>query len=390
MSDESRPVLIVAGEASSALYAKRLLEFWKEAHQPVDAFGIGDAAMEKLGFQRIGRSEDMAVVGFKEVLKHWGHIKEVFNQLLAAVEKKKPAFALLLDYPGFNLRLAKKLKAMGVPVVYYISPQVWAWKKGRIQQIQQYVDKMLVLFPFEKTFYQEHGVDVEFVGHPLLDELDPKLFSDSDRKEQRQRYGILDDEFVVGLMPGSRHSELDYNLQRQIDVARSLYIKKTSKKLRFVLFVAPSLEKEEIQRRLQTLDFPLLLVQEDPFYMIRMADIVLTASGTATIFVGLMKRPMIIMYIMNSITAFIARRLVTSTPFFGMVNIILGKEVGREYFQENASVKKLSEALTKLIEDDSYRQSVEEELNHLSSCLGERGATQRVAESLSGYFQEPS
>lgn len=386
MSAPNKEVLIIASEASSALYAQRLLEHWQKSDPAIKAFGVGDQAMETLGFERLGQAEEMAVVGFKEVLSHWGLIKDVFDSIVEEAQKRKPAFALLLDYPGFNLRLAKKLKELNISVIYYISPQLWAWKKGRIKQVQQYVDKMLVLFPFEKEFYEENNVEVEFVGHPLLDELDPELFSEEKRKEQRNRCGIGDDEVVVGLMPGSRNSELDHNLKRQVDVARKLYLDNKDKSLRFALFVAPSLTREQVQERLGDLDFPLLVIQDDPFVMIRMADLILTASGTATIFVGLMKKPMIIMYIMNTMTAFIARRLVTSTPFFGMVNIILGKEVGREFFQEKANVNELSSALQNFIDHPEERKKTEEELSKLHDLLGDKGATVRVANALEPYF----
>jgi lipid-A-disaccharide synthase len=160
-------VLIVSAEASSALYARRLLEAWQKHDIKVSAFGVGDQKMLELGFQALGRSENMAVVGIKEVLRHYSHIKKVFYDILAECDREKPKFALLLDYPDFNFRLAKELKKRGIRVIYYISPQLWAWRKGRLSLVKKYIDKMLVLFPFEKDFYRENGVDVEFVGHPL-------------------------------------------------------------------------------------------------------------------------------------------------------------------------------------------------------------------------------
>ena len=168
-------VLIVAAETSSCLYALRLLQHWKKQGLKVNAFGIGNREMEAEGFQIIGRSEELAVVGIQEVLAHFGDIKKAFYGLLDSAKEKKPQVALLLDYPGFNLRLAKRLKAMQIPVVYYISPQVWAWRTGRVNFIRRVVDRMLVLFPFEREFYEKHHVPVDFVGHPLLDELGPQL-----------------------------------------------------------------------------------------------------------------------------------------------------------------------------------------------------------------------
>ena len=381
-------VLIIAAEASSALYAQRLLEHWSSVGRDIDGFGVGDVAMEEFGFNRLGQSEEMAVVGFKEVISHWNLISNVFKKIVSECESNPPEFALLLDYPGFNLRLAKKLKTLGIPVIYYISPQVWAWKKGRIKEIKKYVDKMLVLFPFEKKFYTDHKVNSEFVGHPLLDELDESLFDETKTLHLREKFGVQRGDLLIGLMPGSRNSELDYNLDRQVSVARKLYIENRGKQpLRFALFVAPTLSVESIKARLGDLDFPLMLVRDDPFQMIRMADLILTASGTATIFVGLLSKPLLIMYIMNRWTAKLAKFLVTSTKYFGMVNIILEKEVGKEFFQDQATVSNLALNLQTLIDSPEKRKQQIKELGRLRGLLGERGATKRVSRELEPYFK---
>ena len=180
-SSASRKILIVAAEASSCLYAQRLLQYWKKTGVNVEAFGIGNDAMAAEGFECLARAEDLAVVGIQEVIAHWGMIKQAFYDLLNAAKERKPQVVLLLDYPGFNLRLAKRLKGLGIPVVYYISPQVWAWRTGRVKTIQKFIDKMLVVFPFEVDFYAQFGMQVEFVGHPLLDELNSTHF------DQRRR-----------------------------------------------------------------------------------------------------------------------------------------------------------------------------------------------------------
>lgn len=216
-------ILIVAAEASSALYAQRLLEEWRAKDQHVKAFGIGSRAMESLGFEILGRSEELAVVGLTEVIRHYSEIKSVFEKIVSETSRRKPKIILLLDYPDFNLRLAKKLKSLNIPIVYYISPQVWAWRKSRIHTIKKLVDKMLVLLPFEKDFYKSNGVDVEFVGHPILDELSSKLFDATERNFARNRYGILPDDTWIGLMPGSRSSELKLHLDTQIEVAERLF-----------------------------------------------------------------------------------------------------------------------------------------------------------------------
>jgi lipid-A-disaccharide synthase len=381
-----KSVLIVAAEASSSLYAQRLLEHWQRQGGGVSAFGIGSRDMEKLGFECLGYSEEMAVVGLQEVIKHYPLIRRVYYSLLEAAEKRRPDFALLLDYPDFNLRLAKDLKKRGVKVVYYISPQVWAWRTGRVNLIREVVDHMLVLFPFEEDFYREHGVQATFVGHPLLDELPEKAGADA-LKIHRNRFGISDDEVVVGLMPGSRKSEIEHHLKTQIETARVLARREN---VRIVLMVAPTLEREYMReavgRAMGDAAFPIQVVKESPLDMISLADVILCASGTATLMVGLMETPMVIMYRMNPITAWLAKRLVTKTPFFGMANLIMNRQVVPELFQEEANPERLAGEIGKIIDDTSLREKMTADLREIKAKLGSRGATRKVADILSAYF----
>ena len=376
-------VLIIAAEASSSLYAQRLLEFWKQSGREVSAFGIGSREMEKLGFECIGRSEEMAVVGLQEVIKHLPLIRRVYNALLKACEERKPKFALLLDYPEFNLKIAKDLKKRGIKVIYYISPQVWAWRTGRVNLIRRVVDRMLVLFPFEEPFYKSHNVASTFVGHPLLDELPPKA-SEAAQRLHRERNGIAKGELVLGLMPGSRHSEIGHHLKTQLETAALVVAK--NPRVRVVLMVAPTLDRTELREGMGDVAFPIQIIKESPLDMIALADVILVASGTATLMVGLMEKPMVIMYRMNAITAWIAKRLVTKTPFFGMVNLIMNRRVVPELFQEEANPERLASELLYFLDQPEELRKKSEELAFLKDSLGSRGATARVAEILSGYF----
>lgn len=386
MSSETSPkILIVAAEASSSLYAQRLLEHWKSQDFKIEAFGIGSTAMEKLGFERIGKSEELAVMGVVEVFQHWDLIKTTFHRLVEEAEKRRPDVVLLLDYPDFNLRLAKQLKKRGLKVVYYISPQIWAWRQSRVKLIQQRIDKMLVLFPFEKEFYARHDVPVEFVGHPLLDEISDKFFDEEYRKRRRSRYGVSDEDVLLGLMPGSRNSELKQHLELQLEAADRLY--EENPRLKVALFVAPTFELADLQARLPKLRFPLILMKDDPFEMIHLADVVLCASGTATLMVGLMQTPMVIMYRMKAMTAWIAKRFVKSAKYFGMINLILDRLVVPELFQEKASVGNICNELRPLLTDPGMRAKVRRELAQAQGRLGDKGATVRVAEALQEYFR---
>jgi lipid-A-disaccharide synthase len=379
--------MIVAAEASSSLYAQRLLEMWKQEGQEIHAFGIGSREMENLGFEILGRSEELAVVGLQEVMAHFPLIRKTFKSLLYEAQKRRPAFVLLLDYPDFNLRLASELKKLNIKVIYYISPQVWAWRTGRVKKIKKIIEHMLVIFPFENEFYQKNKVQSDFVGHPLLDELPRSQFSVSERNEFRARHGVLENEKVLGLMPGSRKSEIKHHLHAQLEAARLLYSRHPE--LRVFLLVAPTLERELFAEALQDCEFPVQLIKDEPNRMIQLTDFILCASGTATLMVGLMEKPMVIMYRMNAVTAFIAKRLVTQTPFFGMVNLIMGERVVPELFQEQANPQMMALELEKYLVDESYLKTVTENLKKLKDRLGRAGATKNVAAILQKYIDEP-
>jgi lipid-A-disaccharide synthase len=384
MKEDPHQIMIVAAEASSALYAQRLLEYWKSTGKEIKAFGVGTQAMEDLGFERLGKSEEMAVVGIAEVIEHYSELKAVFERLVKAALERRPQVVLVLDYPDFNLKLAKALSGQGLRVVYYVSPQVWAWRKGRVHLIKKYCDKVLLLFPFEKEFYQSQNVPYEFVGHPVLDDLSDSLFDESRRLLQRRRRGVQDDEVLIGLMPGSRKGEIKLHLPVQIEVARRLC--REHPKVKILFLVAPTLSKEQIQEHLDLVQFPYILIKEDPLEMIFLTDFILAASGTATLMVGLLQKPMVVMYRLKWLTGIIARLVVHGVKFFGIVNLIFDREVVPERWQGGASPDELTRLMNLYIRDPAHAAKVKTELSQLAAALGEKGATQRVAASLEEYF----
>jgi lipid-A-disaccharide synthase len=378
-------VLMVAAEASSVTYAQRILESWKRQGRKVQAFGVGSQDMEDLGFERVGKSEEMAVVGLAEIISHYSDLKKVFDDLVAEAEKRRPKVAIVMDYPEFNLKLAEKLHALGIPVVYYISPQVWAWRKGRVKTIKKFCEKVFVLFPFEVPFYEEHGVPCEFVGHPLLDEIDDRLMDDpAYLKIHRNQCGIGDQDIVLGLMPGSRRSELAQHFQIQLDTARLLA--KRYENLKIVILTAPNFSKEQMQDYLEDFRLPYILLKDESFRMIHLVDIMLVASGTATLQVGLLKKPMVIMYKMKWLTGVIAKLIVRGTNYFGLVNLILGKEAVPERFQSGANPQELASLVRRYIDDPTYKAQVITDLAEVRQHLGDKGATQRVVKALDEYL----
>lgn len=377
-------IMMIAAEASSAHYALKLIQHWKNEKKDFSYFGVGSKDMEAEGFERLGRAEDMAVVGIAEIIEHYSDLKAVFNRLVEEALKRRPNVVVLMDYPDFNLMLAKKLSAAGLNIVYYISPQVWAWRKGRIAKIKKYCKKVYLLFPFEEEFYKQNNVPYEFVGHPLLDELSPDLTSRRQIDFNRERYGLKSTERLLALMPGSRQGELNQHFAIQLETAKMLM--KKHENLRLAILVAPSVSKENILERLEDFRSPYLLLQDDPYKMISLADYVLVASGTATLMVGLLYKPMVIMYRLNALTAFIARRLIKGVRFFGLVNLIMDEEVVPERMQEQANPQHLFELLDRYITDEKYTQQVIEKLQQLPYRLGEKGATARVARSIENYL----
>lgn len=375
--------MIIAAEASSAHYALKLMQHWKASGKNYSFFGVGSGAMEAAGFERFGKSEEMAVVGVAEIVKHYAHLRAVFNKLVEQAAARRPQVVILMDYPEFNLMLAKKMRAMNIKCFYYISPQVWAWRKGRIETIKKYCEKAFLLFPFEAEFYKSKNVPYEFVGHPLLDELNEDFLNPEKIRYAKEKYGIKSTEKLLALMPGSRRGELDQHLDIQLEVARRLMLKYPQ--LRTAIFLAPTIRKEEMQDRLENFKSPYILLQDDPNKMISMADYILVASGTATLMVGLLQKPMVIMYKLKWLTGVIAKFIIR-VNFFGLVNLILDKEVVPERKQNDANPDELFKLLDRFISDPAYTAGVIEELKSLTLHLGKKGATKRVAESLEKYL----
>lgn len=376
--------MIVAAEASSAHYALKLMQHWKAQGKDYHFFGVGSDEMERHGFERIGKSEEMAVVGAAEIFAQFSKLKVVFDALVIAAKTRAPKVVIVMDYPEFNLYLSRKLHAFGLKIFYYISPQVWAWRKSRVETIQKFCVKAFLLFPFEVDFYKSRNVPYEFVGHPLLDELDPALFDEQKIASRREKFGVTQNEKVLALMPGSRRGELDQLLEIQLATAKLLLQKHSH--LRLMIFVAPTIKKEEMQARLENFKSPYILLQDDPNSMISLAHYVLAASGTATLMIGLLHKPMVIMYKMSLLTGIFVKLFVRGVKFFGLVNLILGKEVVPERMQADVNPNEMFKLMDRFVSDAEYTAQTIAELKKIASYLGEKGATARVAKSLEAYL----
>jgi lipid-A-disaccharide synthase len=376
--------MMIAAEASSAHYALKLMQHWKSENKNFHFFGVGSNEMEANGFERFGKSEEMAVVGIAEIAAHYSELKSIFNKLVDEAIRRKPKVLILMDYPDFNLMLAKKLQNHGINILYYISPQVWAWRQSRVHKIKKYCQKVLLLFPFEVEFYKKHQVPYEFVGHPLLDELNADLLDPMKIQHQKEKYGIKQNERLLALMPGSRRGELDQHLNLQLEVAKRLVQK--HQHLRLAILIAPTITRENMLERLEDFRSPYILLQDDPYKMISLADYVLVASGTATLMVGLLQKPMVIMYKVKWLTAFIVRAILKPKGFFGLVNLIMNEEVVPERKQEEATAEELFKLMDRYISDSEFTAQTVEKLKQLPAFLGEKGATARVARIVESYL----
>lgn len=378
-------VLISAGEASGDCHAARLMEAvsrQSNRRRPVRFFGLGGEAMVAAGLEQVARSDEVAVVGIAEVLRELPRIRRVFGRLLQAAKQRQPELAVLVDFPDFNLRLARRLHRRGVPVLYYVSPQVWAWRRRRVETIARLVDRMLVLFPFEVDVYRGHELEVEHVGHPLVDDV-PELRSVWERERS------LPERPLLALLPGSRNSEVRRILPPMLGAAATLVASggqggppHAAPQVRLIL--APTVSAELVDRVIaeSPLDgLDLDIVRSDRFAAVAGSHLALCASGTATLEVGLLGTPMVVVYRVSPLTGFIGRWLV-DLPFVSLVNLVLGRRVVPELLQREAREEQMASASRELLSSRVRIDRMRAALLELRPALGESGASERAARSL--------
>jgi lipid-A-disaccharide synthase len=365
-------VLIVAGESSGDLYGAQLVEAMASLAPQVTFYGIGGSEMERRGVNLLFSSSELAVVGLTEVLEKMGHIWRAWKEMKRFIVDQKPHLAVLIDYPGFNLRLARVLKDNAVPVLYYVSPQVWAWHSSRIKKIAKWVDKMAVILPFEVPIYQQAGVDVEFVGHPLLEVLD----ADLSRDEARQQLGVPPDALLISLLPGSREREVRSLLPPLMGAAKIL--SRDFPSCRFMLPLASTVRRDLVQGCIAESHFSLEVVEGRTFEVMKAADLLLVVSGTATLEGAIAGAPMVIIYRLSRISYLIARMLV-KVKCIGLANIVVGRKVVPELIQNEVTPQRIAQEAEKILQDSATREAIKAEFKLVKEKLGERGASQRLA-----------
>jgi len=367
-------ILIIAGEASGDMHGASLVRALKRKRPDLRFRGIGGDRMSEAGVEIVRHVSEMAFLGFFEVLKHLPFIRRVLAEVRNLMESRNPKLVILIDYPGFNLKIAKEAKKRGIPVVYYISPQVWAWGKGRVKKIAERVDRMLVIFDFEEPIYRRAGMDVAFVGHPLKDTVRPAV----SRSVFFRNAGLDPRRPLLGLMPGSRKQEIRHLLPEMVKAYALL--RRDIPGLQAVVAVAPTLSDQVLHPHLSGTE-AIRSVRSQTYEAMAYSDAALVASGTATLETALSGTPMVILYKMSSGSFFLGKLLVRMENI-GLVNIVAGKRIVPELLQKNVTPEKIRAATLPLLTDREHRKEILRDLKEVARRLGRPGATERAADQI--------
>jgi lipid-A-disaccharide synthase len=375
--------LLSAGEASGDTYGAQLIEALRGLTPAANFFGMGGEKMRTSGAELLVHANEVAVVGLVEVVKHLPDIRRRFKHLVAEAARRKPDAAILVDFPDFNLRLARELHRLGISVFYFVSPQIWAWRTGRVKQIQKYVRKMIVIFPFEQEFYARHGVEVSYVGHPLAYVPPPQI----SREEFAAQHGLDPKKQWIALLPGSRRKELAFNIERMLLAGENLNAE--TGLYEFLLPVASTLNKEWLAYRLSTTwaaPIRITLTHNAPATLTH-ARAAVVASGTATVEAALSGTPFIVVYRLAPLTWLLGRRLV-KLDTFAMPNLIAGKKIVPELIQKDFTAQNVVRELNAIIPDGPARQQMQDALKMVQQRLRDsrhsESPAQRAAREILG------
>jgi len=377
MGSEKKHFIIIAGEASGDMHAAHLVNAIKKQYPNVEFSGMGGSKMKMSGVDIFFDLTKVAVVGFWEVLKHYGTIRKAFYFIIKIIKHTKVDAVILVDYPGFNLRLAKILKKMKIRVIYYISPQVWAWKAKRVNTIKKYVDKMLVLFQFEKDFYAQYGVDVTFVGHPLVDTISAEVSQDKYLKD----IGLLEYKITIGLLPGSRQKEVKTHLPIMLKAAQ--IINQNYPMVQFLIVNAPTIDTKTIEEMVSKYKLPIKISDPDTYSAINACHHCIVSSGTATLETALLQKPMVVIYKTSGFTYMLAK-LFIKIPHIGLVNVVAGKKIVPECIQHDANPEKIAEEIQNIFINEVRIADIKSDLKEVKISLGKKGASQNAAREILG------
>ncbi len=379
--------MIIAGEVSGDIHGASLIYELKKLDNDLEIYGIGGDLMKAAGMKILYHINLMAFLGFAEVLRHLPFIKKVQKHLIELVKEKKIKNVVLIDYPGFNLSIAKKMKALGVNIIYYISPQVWAWGAGRVKKIKKLVSKMLVVFPFEEEFYKNAGVDVEFVGHPLLERINNYNFCS--KEELCKKFNLDEGKEILLILPGSRTHEVEKIFPETIAAAEKLA---EEFNLQIVTACSPNIDENIFNKIAGHKKFS--VIKDHTYDLMKYSKIGIIKSGTSTLEAGLFELPMVIVYKTSFLTCLIGKRLIRLDKI-GMVNIISGLQNGQagekivpELIQQRVNSKSIYEECRKILSDVRLYDSMKKKLSCIKEKLGTKGASLRAAKTIYAIVNE--
>ncbi|WP_346353584.1 lipid-A-disaccharide synthase [Azotosporobacter soli] len=367
-------IMISVGEASGDLHGASVAAALKELQPTAELFGMGGSAMAQAGVEILYDIAELGVMGLVEVLRNLPKLFRVRDLLKQAMQKRRPDVLVVIDYPGFNVRLAKIAKKLGIPVVFYISPSVWAWGAGRAKEVAEVASRVAAIFPFEAEAYRKAGAKVTFVGHPLLD----IVKAEQSRAELRAAYGVGDQEEAILLLPGSRKQEIEKLLPSMLQAAEELQRRRGN--CRFFLPVATTIPRAMIERQLQEHRLAVTLTDGRTYDLMKMADAAVAASGTVTLEAALLGLPCVVIYKMAAITYWLGKRLVR-IPHISLPNIVAGRKVIPELLQEQVCGPVIAQEIGAMLEPEN-RQRLAQDMADVRRRLGEPGAVRRVAEEI--------
>ena len=378
---KSKKILLVAGEVSGDLHGSHLVEAIQRIEPEVRFFGVGGEGLERRGMKVLYPAHSLSVVGITEVFLKLGTILKALRGLKRSLEREKPDLVILIDFPEFNLRLAKLAHRREIPILYYISPQIWAWRPKRVNLIARVVKKMIVLFPFEVPLYEAAGVDVEWVGHPLLDIVKPTLPKDV----AFQQLGLDPKRRTVGLLPGSRVHEVERLLPPLLDSAHLL--QREIPDLQFVIPLAPGLPRAILSSWMKSISIPVKVVEGFAYDAMNLSELLITASGTATLEGAILGKPMIIIYRVSLPSYWVGRALIR-VDHIGLVNLVAEKEIAPELIQKDANPQRIADEALRILRDPILSRKMSESMAEVRQKLGEPGAAQRAAQIVVSLMHE--
>lgn len=366
-------ILFSAGESSGDQHAANMFLELKKQRPDIKGIGMGGAKMAQAGIELHYDSAHIGVIGVVEVIKHYAEIRRALKLMQQLVATERPDLLVCVDYKEFNFKLARYAKQQGIKVLFYVSPQVWAWRPGRVKAYGKVIDMMAVIFPFETAYYDAENVPVRYVGHPSVD----KVHAHYSKDEDLMRFGLDKNKPIVGLLPGSRANEIKRMLPVMLAAAEK--VQANLPECQFILPQADSISDALLEQYISQSPLTIMVIKNQPYDVIQCCDAVMTTSGTATLEIALLTVPMVITYKLSSVTYWLGKWLV-NTPFIGLPNIVSGKSIVRELIQHDATAENLSVEIMRILTDTAYADEMGQNLMHVKQQLGQGGGSKNMAQ----------